>query len=41
MRYWWTTPVRLDNKKLLAFLGEEPHSELDTALRHTLAGLGC
>jgi nucleoside-diphosphate-sugar epimerase len=41
MRYLWTTPVKLDNKKLLAFLGEEPHTELDTALRHTLAGLGC
>jgi nucleoside-diphosphate-sugar epimerase len=41
MRYLWTTPVKLDNRKLLAFLGEEPHTELDTALRRTLAGIGC
>jgi nucleoside-diphosphate-sugar epimerase len=41
MRYLWTTPVKLDNRKLVAFLGEEPHTELDTALRRTLQGLGC
>ncbi len=41
MRYLWTTPLQLDNRKLVAFLGEEPHTPLDTALRDTLRGLGC
>ena len=41
MRYLWTTPVKLDNRKLVAFLGEEPHTPIDTALRETLDGLGC
>ena len=40
MRYLWTTAVRLDNRKLVAFLGEEPHTPIDTALRATLRGLG-
>jgi len=33
--------VRLDNARLVAFLGEEPHTPLDRALRMTLRGLGC
>ncbi len=41
MRYLWERPVRLDNRRLLAFLGEEPHTPLDLAVRRTLAGLGC
>jgi hypothetical protein len=41
MRYPWATPVELDNRKLVAFLGEEPHTPLDRALSETLAGLGC
>jgi nucleoside-diphosphate-sugar epimerase len=41
MRYLWTEPVRLDNRKLVAFLGAEPHTPLDEALRATLGGLGC
>lgn len=41
MRYLWQEPVRLDNRKLVAFLGQEPHTPLDTALCRTLAGLGC
>ncbi len=41
MRYLWQTSLQLDNRKLLAFLGEEPHTELDSALRATLVGLGC
>jgi nucleoside-diphosphate-sugar epimerase len=41
MRYLWREPVRLDNQKLVAFLGREPHTPLETALRRTLAGLGC
>ncbi|WP_112664343.1 SDR family NAD(P)-dependent oxidoreductase [Microvirga flavescens] len=41
MRYLWRVPVRLDNRKLLAFLGHEPHTPLDEAIRTSLAGLGC
>nr|WP_295835392.1 NAD(P)H-binding protein [uncultured Azospirillum sp.] len=40
MRYLWQSPVRLDNRRLLAFLGEEPHTPLDLAVRRTLEGLG-
>jgi hypothetical protein len=35
------TSLRLDNTELRAFLGEEPHTPLDQALRVTLSGLGC
>jgi nucleoside-diphosphate-sugar epimerase len=41
MRYLWQTSLRLDNRKLVGFLGAEPHTELDAALRASLAGLGC
>jgi nucleoside-diphosphate-sugar epimerase len=41
MRYLWRVPVRLDNTKLIALLGEEPHSQLDDALRAVLMALGC
>ncbi|MFZ5893611.1 MAG: NAD-dependent epimerase/dehydratase family protein [Myxococcota bacterium] len=41
MRYLWSRSLLLDNKKLVTFLGEEPHTELDQALRTTLSGLGC
>src|SRR5690606_32412260 len=41
MRYLWKEPVRLDNSKLIAFLGHEPHTPLDVAVRRTLADLGC
>ena len=41
MRYLWREPVRLDNTRLLETLGEEPHTPLETAVRTTLAGLGC
>ena len=41
MRYLWQEPVRLDNRRLVAFLGEEPHTPLDEAVRTTLEGLGC
>lgn len=41
MRYLWTTPVRLDNARLRGFLGEEPHTPLEEAVRTTLVGLGC
>ena len=41
MRYLWREPIRLDNRKLVAFLGDEPHTALDDALRAALAGAGC
>ena len=41
MRYLWRRPVRLDNRKLVAFLGGEPRTDLDEAVRVTLKGLGC
>jgi nucleoside-diphosphate-sugar epimerase len=41
MHYLWRRPVRLDNAKLVAFLGAEPHTPIDAAVRATLVGLGC
>ncbi len=41
MRYLWRRPIGLSNAKLVAFLGEEPHTPLDAALRATLADMGC
>lgn len=41
MRYLWQAPLRLDNTKLRAFLGEEPHTPLEQALGATLRRLGC
>jgi hypothetical protein len=36
----WREPVRLDNRKLLAFIGAEPRTPLDEAVAKTLSGLG-
>ncbi|KZC35464.1 MULTISPECIES: NAD-dependent epimerase/dehydratase family protein [Rhodanobacter] len=41
MRYLWQLPLQLDNRKLVALLGTEPHTELDQAVEATLRGLGC
>jgi nucleoside-diphosphate-sugar epimerase len=41
IRYLWRQPVRMDNRKLVAVLGAEPHTPLDVAVERTLAGLGC
>ncbi len=41
MRYLWSSSLLLDNRKLVSFLGEEPHTPLNDALRATLDGLGC
>lgn len=41
MHYLWREPVQLDNTRLLARLGEEPHTPLDEAVEATLQGLGC
>lgn len=39
MRYLWETPVLLDNAKLAARLGAEPHTPIEEALKVALAGL--
>jgi len=41
MRYLWREPLRVDNSRLVAFLGKEPRTPLDKAVRITLTGLGC
>jgi nucleoside-diphosphate-sugar epimerase len=41
MRYVWREPVRMDNSRLVAELGREPHTPLDEAVEATLRGLGC
>jgi len=41
MRYLWKTPLRLDNAKLVAFLGHEPRTPLDQAIALSLETLGC
>ena len=41
MRYLWREPLRLDNAKLLAVLGHEPHTSLDMAVKTTLKQLHC
>jgi len=40
MRYLWQAPLSMDNARLLAVLGQEPHTPLDEAVRATLAGMG-
>ena len=40
MRYLWRTPVRMDNARLIAALGYEPHTPLDQAVEATLVGMG-
>jgi nucleoside-diphosphate-sugar epimerase len=41
MRYLWREPLRLDNAKLVALIGAEPHTPIDQALRTTLEAMGC
>ncbi len=41
MRHLWRTPVRMQNRRLVATLGHEPHTPIDEAVEATLAGLGC
>ena len=41
MTYLWRLPLRLDNRRLVAFLGAEPHTPPVDAVRATLRGLGC
>lgn len=37
---YWRHPVRLDNRRLVALLGEEPRTPLPEAVRTTLAAMG-
>lgn len=41
MRYLWNAPLHMTNHRLVSFLGEEPHTALDVAVRDTLIGIGC
>lgn len=41
MQYLWKVEIALDNGALVDFLGEEPHTPLDAALRATLREMGC
>jgi len=41
MRYLWKAPVRMSNDRLVGFLGEEPSTPIDEAVRATLGDLGC
>ncbi len=39
MRYLWQIPLRLDNRRLVALLGQEQHTALDDAVRVSLSAL--
>ena len=41
MRYLWNQSLTLDNARLAAFLGAEPHTPIEAALHATLTDLGC
>ncbi|WP_329741157.1 NAD-dependent epimerase/dehydratase family protein [Dyella sp. A6] len=41
MRYLWQRPLQLDNRKLVALLGAEPHTRLAQAVETTLRGMHC
>lgn len=41
MKYLWDVSHELDNAKLLALLGAEPHTPLEQAARQALDDLGC
>jgi nucleoside-diphosphate-sugar epimerase len=41
MHYLWRQPVQMENARLTAVLGREPHTALDEAVEATLVGLGC
>jgi len=41
MRYLWRKAIRLDNRHLIEFLGDEPRTPIDAAVKATLRSLGC
>lgn len=38
---YWRNPIRLDNSRLVALLGSEPHTPVNVAIRDTLREMGC
>lgn len=40
MRYLWRMPVHMDNARLVATIGHEPHTPLDEAVEAALIGMG-
>ncbi len=40
MRYLWKEPLQMPNDRLVAALGEEPHTPIDVAVRATLESMG-
>ena len=40
VRYLWSTPHRLDNTRLAALIGAEPHTPFEQAVRRALHDLG-
>ncbi len=41
MSYLWDVPLQMRNDRLLAVLGEEPHTPIDEAIRASLMSIGC
>ncbi len=41
MSYLWDEPLQMRNDKLVAVLGEEPHTPIDEAVRTSLVSMGC
>ncbi|MDL2405130.1 SDR family NAD(P)-dependent oxidoreductase [Rhizobium calliandrae] len=41
MRYLWKVPLQMRNDKLVAILGEEPHTPIDEAVKASLVAIGC
>jgi hypothetical protein len=37
----WRAPIELDNTRLVRFIGNEPHTSLQTAVETTLRGINC
>ncbi len=41
MRYLWQRDLKLDNTRLVSFLGKEPHTPIDKAVDQTLRSMKC
>ncbi|MBB4243784.1 nucleoside-diphosphate-sugar epimerase [Rhizobium tropici] len=41
MSYLWDVPLEMRNDRLVAALGDEPHTPIDQAVRSSLASIGC
>ena len=40
MRYLWKVPLHMTNRKLVKVLGDDPHTDWESAVRATLRGMG-